>query len=577
MLFSLVYTWIKYKMSPPSVVALNRLFVERDSKHRRITSNLGLTFRNSKWSGYARNNINLDAKTDFLWSIIRASMFLVAVAALFTGLGYYNNSLTVNPFILLYWFAMDSNLYFQITTISGTFYLIQLLIDTLHHKITTALFSPLSNPTQSTNNNPTTLQIPKRLHKPLLYSLVRQSTSSDMLEKLLNTNSIPQTGLIDLNFLRSLYRTTHLIKLLLNPTPVVRLVDALSKPSSSSVTDLPKFLNNVAKLRKPSLDTIALDYALFKGKSLVTPLRACSSPRWDLAHVAPSAILGLPSTTTLHGLFYFPSTDQTTLHSLTGLYPELSYLNSSLEEQTRVIRWDRWLYKYSLLHRSSLKTGFYLNLFKSSLGSGFYNQDTGTRNLWLPSSLNTTSDNFSSSYPSALYDQVYGRSLASDLLRSLPSSLHFYNKSNLAPFSFYESSYYWALRRFYRLNSSNSNQLSSKPLLRTSSWGTLATYNMYTGSAMGYNLNLTRDLSSLVNYSTLSTTPCSNSSTQLRNLNTTSDPYLAYSTQLFFSKERLEMLHNVVSNRSSKIAIQNNQEPLDCRLRLNYDSLFKRK
>ena len=577
MLFSLVYTWIKYKMSPPSVVALNRLFVERDSKHRRITSNLGLTFRNSKWSGYARSNINLDAKTDFLWSITRALVFLALMAILFSGFGYYNNSPTINPLTPLYWFAMDSNLYFQITTISGTFYLIQLLVDTLHQKITTALFSPLTNTNQPTNHKPNPLQIPRRLHKPLLYSLLRQSTSSDTLEKLLNTNSMSQTGLTDLNFLRSLYRTTHLAKLHLNPTPVVRLVDMLGKSSLSPVTDLPKFLNNVAKLRKPSLDTITLDYLLFKGRSPVTPLRTCSSLRWDLAHAAPTSTLDLSPIATLHGLFYFPSTDQTTLSSLTGLYPELSQLNSSLEDQTRVIRWDRWLYKYSLLHRSSLKTGFYLNLLKSSLGSGFYNQDTGTRNLWLPSSLNTTSTNFSTNYPRALYDQLYGRALASDLLGSLPSSLHFYNKSNLAPLSFYESSYYWALRRFYRLNSSNSNQLSPKPILRAYSWSPLTTHGLYTRSAMNYNLNLTRDLSSLANHSTLSVIPRIPSPEQPLNLNVTSDPYLAYSTQSFFSKERLELLHNVTSNRSSKIAIHNNQASLDCRIRLSYDSPFKLK
>ena len=57
MLFSRVYNWIKYKTLPPSVLFLNRLFVERDSKHRCVLSNLGLTFRNSKWSMYARTNV----------------------------------------------------------------------------------------------------------------------------------------------------------------------------------------------------------------------------------------------------------------------------------------------------------------------------------------------------------------------------------------------------------------------------------------------------------------------------------------------------------------------------------------
>lgn len=576
MLFSLVYTWIKYKMSPPSVVALNRLFVERDSKHRRITSNLGLTFRNSKWSGYARTNINLDAKNDFLWMLTRVLVLLVSSMILFTGLSYYSTSVTFNPIILLYWFTMDSNLYLQVTTISGLLYLLQLSIDTLHQKLISIYFGSSTYLEQVSNPNATVLQIPKRLHKPLLYSLVQQSTSSDLLEKLLETNSTPQSRLTDLHFLRSLYYTTYLTKLLLNPTPIIRLVDSLSRSNSSLVTNLPTFLNNVAKLRKPSLDTIALDYILFKSGGSLTPLRTCSTLRWNLSHSHTTNMSGLESLSSVQGLFYLPSVNQTKLHSLTSSYPELSPLNSSLEEQTRVIRWDKWLYKYSLLHRSSLKTGFYLNLFKSSLGSGFYNQDIGTRNLWLPSSLSSTSTNLNPSYAGSLTTHLYGCSADLSLNLSLPSPFSFYNKANLTPLSFYESSYYWALRRFYSLNSSNSNQLHYKPFPNGTSWNSLIAYNSYTTSATRHNLNLLKDFTSLVSQSTLSTPSSLVSPSQTSFEAAITDPYLAYSSQSFFSKERLELLHNVTSNRSSKVAIQNNQTFLDPRLTLNFKPLSSR-
>ena len=573
MLFSLVYTWIKYKMSPPSVVALNRLFVERDSKHRRITSNLGLTFRNSKWSGYARTNINLDAKNDFLWTLTKVLTLLVSSMILFTGLSYYSMSVTLNPITLLYWFAMDSNLYLQVTTISGLFYLLQLSIDTLHQKLISTYFGPSTHPEQVSNVNPTVLQIPKRLHKPLLYSLVQQSTSSDLLEKLLETNLTPQSRLTDLHFLRSLYYTTYLTKLLLNPTPIIRLVDSLSRSNSPLVANLPTFLNNVAKLRKPSLNTIALDYILFKSRGSLTSLRTCSALRWNLSHSHPTNMSGLGSLSSVQGLFYLPSVNQTKLHSLTSSYPELSSLNSSLEEQTRVIRWDKWLYKYSLLHRSSLKTGFYLNLFKSSLGSGFYNQDIGTRNLWLPSSLSSTPTNLNTSYAGALTTHLYGCSTDLNLHLSLPSPFNFYNKANLTPLSFYESSYFWALRRFYSLNSSNSNQLRYKPFPNDMGWNSLIAYNSYTTSATSHNLNLLKDFTSVVNQSTLSTPSSLVLPLQTPFESAATDSYLAYSSQSFFSKERLELLHNITSNRSSKVAIQNNQTFLDPRLSLNFKPL----
>ena len=471
---------------------------------------------------------------------------------------------------------MDSNLYLQVTTISGLLYLLQLSIDTLHQKLISIYFGSSTYLEQVSNPNATVLQIPKRLHKPLLYSLVQQSTSSDLLEKLLETNSTPQSRLTDLHFLRSLYYTTYLTKLLLNPTPIIRLVDSLSRSNSSLVTNLPTFLNNVAKLRKPSLDTIALDYILFKSGGSLTPLRTCSTLRWNLSHSHTTNMSGLESLSSVQGLFYLPSVNQTKLHSLTSSYPELSPLNSSLEEQTRVIRWDKWLYKYSLLHRSSLKTGFYLNLFKSSLGSGFYNQDIGTRNLWLPSSLSSTSTNLNPSYAGSLTTHLYGCSADLSLNLSLPSPFSFYNKANLTPLSFYESSYYWALRRFYSLNSSNSNQLHYKPFPNGTSWNSLIAYNSYTTSATRHNLNLLKDFTSLVSQSTLSTPSSLVSPSQTSFEAAITDPYLAYSSQSFFSKERLELLHNVTSNRSSKVAIQNNQTFLDPRLTLNFKPLSSR-
>ena len=105
------------------------------------------------------------------------------------------------------------------------------------------------------------------------------------------------------------------------------------------------------------------------------------------------------------------------------------------------------------------------------------------------------------------------------------------------------------------------------------SWNSLIAYNSYTTSATGYNLNLLKDFTSLVSQSTLSTPGSSVSPSQTSFEASPTDPYLAYSSQSFFSKERLELLHNVTSNRSSKVAIQNNQTFLDPRLTLNFKPL----
>ena len=59
MLFKRIFNWLKLKSITPSTLYRNRLFIERDSKKRRVMSNFGLTFRNSKWTDYSLNNVSL--------------------------------------------------------------------------------------------------------------------------------------------------------------------------------------------------------------------------------------------------------------------------------------------------------------------------------------------------------------------------------------------------------------------------------------------------------------------------------------------------------------------------------------
>lgn len=72
-MFKTLYTHLRYKITPPSFNAKNRLFIERDSVKRKIMNNLGLTFRNGKWTDYARHNTNLNFRAywkGFFWTIL---------------------------------------------------------------------------------------------------------------------------------------------------------------------------------------------------------------------------------------------------------------------------------------------------------------------------------------------------------------------------------------------------------------------------------------------------------------------------------------------------------------------------
>lgn len=56
--FKQFYTWIKYKTLPPSFLAKNRFFVERDSKKLRVFNNIGLTFRNERWTNWETSHVD---------------------------------------------------------------------------------------------------------------------------------------------------------------------------------------------------------------------------------------------------------------------------------------------------------------------------------------------------------------------------------------------------------------------------------------------------------------------------------------------------------------------------------------
>lgn len=108
MLFQRLYNWIKYKTLPPSILFKNRLFIERDSKHRRIFSNFGLTFRNSKWSNYSLYNIKLSFKNSFFKYIFLFIFILFLIYILINFKKYYIFFYFFNNLSFLFWIGIDS-------------------------------------------------------------------------------------------------------------------------------------------------------------------------------------------------------------------------------------------------------------------------------------------------------------------------------------------------------------------------------------------------------------------------------------------------------------------------------------
>ena len=546
MLFSFLYTWIKYKVLPASLIAHNRLLVERDSKHRRITSNLGLTFRNSKWSNYARSNINLDVKNDFLRHLFTLAISLVLIIALLSTSTFYQPGSLLNPLFSVYWFAIDLNLYFQIALTAGTLATVQTLITYLYSLILSYETSVSSTSTVlNKQRHFSNFLLPKRLHKPLLLSLLQTNSNLPLLTSLCENASTKANIFTDLSFVKSLYRTTYLLQITSenNKNLMTFLEHHTSKPSTFGIFQTSTFSN-------AKLNSLLLDYVTFSGRN--DTLNKTFNSQWTLETITSPSLNSNLNNRNVTGLFYLSSYNFQKLNLLNYTRPEFFFINNSLTSQLHLIRWNRWLYKYSLLHRSSLKTPFYLNFTKSTLSSSFYNQDLGTRNLWLSTRL---TKNANVSELNAIHRNLYGNFMNTISTPTLLQSNLFWNKSPLTNLSFYETSYAWALTRFYKFNSTLSNNIISKPTLLNVHLGLEAPHDALHSTSAHLTTLFNRSFRKSTNLHVLTktvspVTPTPVSTDLQLPLN---DVYLSYSTLTFFSKERIEVLRNLSLNRTESL------------------------
>jgi len=99
---------VKYKTLPPSVLFKNRLYIERDSKHRRILSNFGLNFRNSKWANYETYNVKNQFRSAYFKYFLNFFVFIFIVFLLW----YFDRSYILkdvfNSIFSNFWLGMDS-------------------------------------------------------------------------------------------------------------------------------------------------------------------------------------------------------------------------------------------------------------------------------------------------------------------------------------------------------------------------------------------------------------------------------------------------------------------------------------
>lgn len=531
LLFTRLYNWIKYKTLPPSVLFLNRLFVERDSKHRRVTSNLGLTFRNSKWSTYARTNINLSSRTSYVSALLKVFLVLVSISAI-TSFSTYFYSTTANSFVYsVLWFFFDADVYLKLIFSSSIVCSLQLVTSRLSNLAYSTFFG-VTTSSYSAGESEIDLQIPKRLHKPIFYAWLTNHPGSSSYQNLFNTKISSSQYSSEVTLFTNLFSSSRLLSLASQSTENVNsLVTGLSAPS------LPKSISyEMLACPNPSLNLASLDYAIFGTDTVASSTHTTETTRWVISSIHSELSSNTFELKDVNGLFYLPNFSYSDLNRLSLALPETSNFRNSVTDQLKVIQWNRWIYKYNILHRSLLKTASSITFTKRLLSSGFYNSSLLTNNIWAASAIR--SGKLQNSEFGDLTRSIYGD--FSRLNRANSHSLRpasgFFNSNGLESLKFYELSYYWFIQRFYQLNTLGSNSVQLSRLLNRNSRGELmSSLNSYQNSQFSLNTN------------TLSGAK----STALNSALADSDIYLSYAESNLFSKSRVDSLQNLAVNSSA--------------------------
>lgn len=148
-----------------------------------------------------------------------------------------------------------------------------------------------------------------------------------------------------------------------------------------------------------------------------------------------------------------------------------------------------------------------------------------------------------------LSEALYGTNPLISKTNTLLTNSGFTNLSNLENLSFYELSYNWFVKRFYEFNTLNTNQVDVYPVLKLSN---RVVNNVSSFEAATTKLNFDLGTSSFSTNTSLdfSVNPADRKSLVQPTM-TGGDLYLNYYDKTFLTKNRLELIQNMVRSKST--------------------------
>lgn len=480
MLFFKLYNWLKYKTTPSSFLFKNRLFVERDSKHRKVMNNFGLVYRNSKWSNYENINVNSDFK-DFYFKFFARFFLLLFGFFLFFSSMFKDNSF-FNSISFLFFLANDSVDYYVSFTLWSflsfltlSFNKLYLVIVNYKSTLGEKNFSTYPDNGELDSTQPvinSSIKVSKYDLNWLVYSWLGNVSSenkygSHFVELLFDSNVSKTHWNMGFDFFFNLNLSSFFLNL---HNKDFYFYKTLFKDMSANNSKNIVFFFDNTDLMKNHFDSLfSFNFKSYGEKknnfSSYNNLTHTGS-NWNLNNLSFSDFNYIGLDKNKHGSFYINNYTYTNFlntidfKNINDLFYKNLILSESLKSSLNFGKWNRWLYRYSLLHRKSIKFGQKLTFTKKLLDSGFYNSSIFKKNIWNSNIFNFK--NMSSTHMTTFFDTYFNdynvlNFFNKSFINSSNKTFAFNDSNSLLSLKFLESSYFWSLKRFFLFNGLENN------------------------------------------------------------------------------------------------------------------------
>lgn len=484
MLFQKLYNWIKYKNTPTSFLQKNRLFLERDSKNKRIFPNFGLHFRNSKWSSYSTFNI----KTQFILNYFNIFLFFFLLFLLLFFYKYFAKyyirfSILNNIFFFL-WIGIETWHYlilfifwFFLVALTSIFKIIYFLFffNKFNFEFNKVLLDSKLNSKLLTSLNIKKLNQSNDNRKLVYFAWLKNTHSSlnYLNVKNLYLNNTKNFVLSDyFKFFIELFKLNYFLNFNANGQNFRRTTYNANN-SINSLNKILQYINNAKQISNQftilTLFKISTfeEYFDFKNKQSSSLKFLNNNHKWNIQVIDDELRTSDFAKKIKVGNFYFINLNYEKLLNYSINYFEALNITVQVQKQLNVSKWNRWLYRYSVTHRKNIKNSHQITNFKTLINSGNYDSNFFNKNLWNSENFSLYKTNASfSSLNKIFYKNIFTKETLPQV--NLKKSLiinNFSNTTSLNLLNIHENSFFWFVKRFYQFNSLSTNAIKSSTLL----------------------------------------------------------------------------------------------------------------